>query len=175
MRLFLIGMPGSGKSHWASRLGQEMNWPYMDLDKWMEASSGLTIAQMMEPGEAHFRALENEALKTILQEPVPHVPYLIATGGGTPCYADNMMLMQKHGKVVYLETPLPLVRQRLVAQGAAHRPLLANLTPSQLDLRLASMLAQRQAYYERADAKIGTDNLDTLTFVNLIHDLVDNP
>ncbi|MBK7410759.1 MAG: shikimate kinase [Saprospirales bacterium] len=142
--IFLIGMMGSGKSTVGEQLAQLLGWPFIDLDSWIEDQHQCTIAELFaRDGENGFRLLEREALLQVLAYPEVCV---IACGGGTPCFFDNMHLMKEKGWVIYLRTPFPVLLARLEKQ-VSERPLLS--TGKWTD-NLEELLVKRSAYYEQA-------------------------
>ena len=96
MRLFLIGMPGSGKSTIGRYLAESLGLPVYDLDKLVEAAAGKSIPDIFaNEGENRFRELEKEVLREVIAN---HPKGIISTGGGAPCYFDNFAKMQQAGK-----------------------------------------------------------------------------
>ena len=142
--LFLIGMMGSGKSTVGEQLAQLLGWPFIDLDCWIEDQLQCTIAELfVREGESGFRILERKALLEILELPEP---YVIACGGGTPCFFDNMRLIKEKGWVIYLRTSMPVLVSRLAAQ-TSWRPLLSTTNWANT---LEELLVKRVPCYEQA-------------------------
>ena len=146
MNVFLIGFMGSGKSFIGKQLASQLKMDYCDLDLLIEEEAGMSISEIFaEQGEAHFRALEQKALhQTLLLENT-----IISTGGGVPCFFDNMQWMNQKGLTVYLKTPAPLLAERLRSE-MEHRPLLAHLSQSELIRFIEEKIEQRRSYYEQA-------------------------
>lgn len=143
--LFLIGMMGSGKTTTGKQLAALLGWPFTDLDGFIEDQQQRSISDLFEKfGESGFRKLEREALQAVLMLNAPRV---VACGGGTPCYFDNLHQMKHAGWVVYLETPVNILKQRLQNQSQS-RPLLANAEEE--ETRLKALLEQRSAFYLQA-------------------------
>ncbi|MFN7119620.1 MAG: shikimate kinase [Saprospiraceae bacterium] len=146
MRLFLIGFMGSGKSHVGQQLAKRLTLPFIDLDEWIEQQQQRPIREIFaEHGEAAFRQLEQQAL----HETVHLENAIISTGGGTPCFFDNMSWMNQHGVTIYLEVPVPILVQRLLPQRAK-RPLIKDLEASELADFIHQKLAERVPFYEQA-------------------------
>src|SRR6266850_347126 len=121
MRIFLIGFMGSGKTHWGKQLAQRLKLPFYDLDEEIQAGEKKTIPQIFsEKGEEYFRMLEKELLEDIIGD---HQSLVISCGGGTPCFFNNIDMMKKHGTVVWLNTAINVLYDRLVKEKAK-RPLL---------------------------------------------------
>ncbi|PKK93760.1 MAG: shikimate kinase [Tenericutes bacterium HGW-Tenericutes-6] len=124
MRIFLIGMPGSGKTTIARKLAEALNYTYLDLDGQIEKKAHMFIEEIFEKyGEAKFRTLETEALKEINQDDA-----IIACGGGIVTVKSNKALMQ--GLKIYLDTDLDVITERLKEDYV--RPLLKSKTLEQL-------------------------------------------
>lgn len=142
--IFFIGMMGCGKSTSGEQLARLLGWPFIDLDNWIEDQQQLTIAELFaREGENGFREIERKALHQILDLSGPRV---VACGGGTPCFFDNLRFMKERGWVIYLKTPPAVLLQRLEKQ-AAQRPLIAG---SKRKKRLEELLLERLPYYEQA-------------------------
>ena len=140
---FLLGLMGSGKTWWGTRLAERLNRSFVDLDEQIESGEGLSINEIFEQvGEPGFRQLERDYLQGLAAEPT----LVVATGGCTPCFFDNLELMKRRGWVIYLETPLALLAKRLKKDRRA-RPLLETPDPDQV---LANLLEARKKFYSRA-------------------------
>jgi len=99
MKLFLIGMMGSGKTYWAQQLAAAYHIDWMDLDSEIEKENLMTIKEIFETeGEENFRLKEQKALHKLAR----YQNIIIATGGGTPCFYNNMQWMNEHGITVLL-------------------------------------------------------------------------
>jgi shikimate kinase len=147
MQIFLIGFMGSGKSHTGRELAELLQRPFVDLDQAIEADAGLDIpAIFASKGEAYFRELERDCLRTMTGP--PH--RVVACGGGTPCYFDNMAWMNEQGLTIYLRASAELLAERLL-KGRAKRPLLQGLSPEQLPAFITEKLAARTPYYMQAN------------------------
>lgn len=160
--LYLIGFMGSGKSHLGKALAKALNWDFLDMDDFLEAKEGMTIAQIFaEGGEKLFRALE----KNYLHATYDFEKTVIATGGGAPCFFDNMEWMNANGTTIYLETPVPILVERLKKE-TAHRPLLAEKTEEELGLFIKQKLLERAAFYQQASViftyRTGLEGVDDL-------------
>ncbi len=112
-----------------------------------EDLSGLTI--FAEKGEEGFRTIETKILAEIAE--IENV--VIATGGGTPCFNNNMALMNSKGLTIYLETPTPDIAQRLIT-GKTKRPLLKDKTSEEIVEFIEEILPKRSTYYKKADLTI---------------------
>lgn len=146
MQIYLIGFMGSGKTYTGEQLARLLNRPFIDLDNWIEQQAGHTIRYIFEQqGEVHFREAEAKAIRQMADQPAA----VIATGGGTPCFHQNMEWMNTHGLTIYLDTPVEVLLQRL-KHGRAHRPLIRNMSEDALQEYIASKLKERNYYYRQA-------------------------
>lgn len=144
--LFLLGFMGCGKSYWGRMLSQELAVPFLDLDDLITTRAGKTIAEIFaDQGESGFRALERDALHSLADRP----PSIVAAGGGTPCFGDNMDWMNAHGQTVYLNTPSTLLVQRLRHEKEV-RPLLSGVKDAELQAFIEIKLAERAPFYMQA-------------------------
>lgn len=147
MQVFLIGFMGSGKSHTGRRLANLLQRPFADLDQAIVERAGLDIPTIFaEQGEHRFRQLERDCLRTLAAPP----KRVVACGGGTPCFFDNMDWMNQQGLTIYLRADAELLAQRLLKNRAA-RPLLKGLPPEQLPAFITEKLAARTPYYMQAN------------------------
>ena len=155
MRVFLIGFMGCGKSTKAKQLANKLNCQVIDLDAEIVKSQEMSIAEYFEKnGEAAFRQLESDTLKTF-DYPENCV---VATGGGLPCFFDNMDWMNENGKTVYLQMTPPQLVSRL--QNREKRPLLKGMDDEQLLTFIETKLAERNAFYNKAQIVINAFDLD---------------
>lgn len=144
---YLLGFMGAGKSYIARHLAHYVQLPVIDLDALIEEKVGKSIGCIFEEeGEAAFRALEKELLHFTLKKR----PCLVALGGGTPVYQDNMDWIKKNGSSIFLDPPISILLQRL-KEDRVQRPLLASLSEDKLEEVVLSKLAIRRPIYERAD------------------------
>src|SRR5688572_17553731 len=110
MKLFLIGLLGSGKSFLGKELAKALNLPFIDLDDILEKKEGMKVSEIFSAkGEEHFRILE----ATALREQSTQKAFVMATGGGTPCFHDNMTHINQCGTSVFLNTPVSEIVKRL--------------------------------------------------------------
>ncbi len=137
---------GCGKSYLGKLLAKKLEYNFIDMDDYLEAKESKTISQIFkEEGEGAFRKLERDYLtasgdfeKTV-----------IATGGGCPCFYDNMEYMDISGQTIYLKTPTAVLLHRLQKE-TSHRPLLADKSKEELTAYIDSKLQERASYYEQA-------------------------
>ncbi len=167
MLIFILGYMGAGKTTLGQQLAQRLNYHFYDLDEMIEISTGYTIGGYFEKfGEGSFRQKEREILLSHLEDKQT----VISVGGGTPCFADNMALMNSKGITVYIDTTIETIMNRLA--GKIHeRPLLKNIPPGQLLQFINEHLKTRQEYYLQSTVTVNGDNVDLESIVNTIRSL----
>ena len=147
MKIFLVGFMGSGKTYWGRQLSEKLKLPFFDLDEQIESNEEKSINQLFaEQGEEYFRLLEKDMLHIITES---HESFIMATGGGTPCYFNNIDYMNKTGTSVWINTPVDVLFERLVKEKA-NRPLLKDLADEQIKGFILKKYAGRKIYYEQA-------------------------
>lgn len=146
---------GCGKSTMGKRLAQKLGYTFVDLDHQIEKSLGTTIGEYFAAhGEAAFRKLESETLKTFDYQ----VNTVVATGGGVPCFFDNMDWMNENGLSVYMEMPAAALAKRLEG-GKDKRPLLKDMNEARMIEFIENKLAERDIFYKRALLTVNGINL----------------
>ncbi len=154
---------GTGKSYWGKRWAAAHGLTFYDLDTCIEEAAGATISQIFEQhGEAYFREKEREVLHRFEGKD----RFILSTGGGTPCYFDNMHWMNGQGKTIYLHTPVSVLKERLMKEKA-HRPLIRALKEDELESFIHNKLAERSVYYQQASVILHTESIGDSTFVEI--------
>jgi shikimate kinase len=158
---------GAGKSYWGARLSEISGIEYIDLDQRIEELTAQKISTLFEEkGEEGFRLLEQKTLQEIS---LSTDNFIMACGGGTPCFFHNMEFMKEHGTVVWLTSSLEKIQNRLQAERA-HRPLVSKLTNEQLKEFITSTLKKRQFYYEKAHYTVDTERSNAESLLkSIIH------
>lgn len=147
MKLYLVGLPGSGKSSFGKQLADEAKVLFIDLDKVIEQESGMAVSQIFsEKGEDYFRNLEAVALRQQSKQP----EFVMACGGGTPCFHSNMKFINESGKSIFLNIPLTEIIKRLNSVEQQQRPLLNESAPESLEKKLEALLEKRITFYKQA-------------------------
>lgn len=145
--IFFTGFMGCGKTTWSRKLAAHLGYDFIDLDHLLEEQAGMTIAEYFTSyGEEAFRILESEVLKQTAYSNNT----VISTGGGLPCFFDNMSWMNAHGKTVYIKLSPKTLVDRL-EKGKAKRPLLRDKHGDELLAFITEKLAEREGYYLQAD------------------------
>ncbi len=155
-KIFLIGFMGSGKSHWGRIWAKKMKIKYFDLDTRIEKAFKMKIADIFEKkGEDKFRELEMYHLRKFENKK----DFLLACGGGTPCFSDNLEWMKSQGKVFYLKATPEVIMKNLINE-TKQRPLLKEINRKDLLLFIQHKLIEREPYYSKADFILNTENLN---------------
>ncbi|MFN3793890.1 MAG: shikimate kinase [Chitinophagaceae bacterium] len=146
MKVFLIGLMGSGKSYWATQLAKKLKTGGYDLDSLIENLEDKTVAELFdEDGEEYFRKTEAKLLRWFGEKK----SFVLATGGGTPCFNDNMAWMNKQGITIWLDESIDVLVERLLPEKA-HRPLIRDLSDAGLKDFLIAKRTERAAFYGQA-------------------------
>ncbi len=154
-KIFLIGLMGSGKSYWAKKMSKWIKCAGYDLDDLIVMNEEKTIAEIFaEDGEDYFRKTESKLLKWFKEKK----KYVLATGGGAPCFNDNMQWMKKEGVVIWLDESVEILVQRLIKEKA-HRPLIAHLDEAGIATFLQQQLVNRFSFYQQAHYRVGPDEI----------------
>lgn len=160
MKVFLLGFMGTGKTYWGRLWATQQNLRFFDLDSQIEKHAGLTIPQIFEQfGETHFRQQERERLRSFESED----DLILSTGGGTPCFYDNMKWMNENGLTIYLDTPLPVLKNRLIKEKM-HRPLIQKLDEQGIEDFIQNSIKKREVYYRQAHIILSTESISDITF-----------
>lgn len=144
--IILIGFMASGKSTLGKKLASKLAYTFVDTDALVEQLTGKSVSEIFEQdGEAVFREKEREVLQHLA-----HIEnHVIATGGGLPCFFDNMERLNEMGVTVYLKASPNNITQRLLT-AKKPRPLVAKKTEAELLLFVTDLLQEREKFYEQA-------------------------
>jgi shikimate kinase len=147
--IVLVGLPGSGKSTMGKKLSDCLGVSFFDLDGVVEEKEGMPVPELFSKrGEEYFRQVESNCLRALLEA---EQSFVLATGGGAPCFFNNMERIQQQACSVYLEVSFEELAQRLFAEGVVKRPLLKGVaTKQELEAFLKDKFAYRLAYYQKA-------------------------
>lgn len=155
MKVFLIGYMGCGKSTLGRKLSEQLNIPFIDLDKYIEQKYFKSIPQIFaEEGETEFRKKEQKALREVAD----FERIIVATGGGAPCFFDNMELMNQAGLCVFLDVPTAELADRL-SQSKTERPLIKGKSKEELLAFIENAMAVRRPFYEKARCILRGDQI----------------
>jgi shikimate kinase len=163
-KIYLVGFMGSGKSTAGKNLAVLLNWEFIDLDEMVEKSAGATISEIFQKeGEDYFRKMESEMLDRLKSSE----NVVISTGGGAPCYNDNMSFMLNTGLTIYLKMTPDQLFDRL-AGATDLRPLVKNFDNDQLRGFIEEKLKMREEWYSMAEVTVDGMDLDVNTLLSLI-------
>ncbi len=156
LKLFLVGFMGSGKTHWGQIWAGKSGIPFFDLDTRIEKAFRMSITKIFEKkGEDKFREMEGYHLRKFEKKS----NFILACGGGTPCFFDNLKWMKKQGIVIYLKASPELIAENVLTE-TNKRPLLNDINPSELNNFIKSKLLEREPYYLQADVVLNVNELD---------------
>jgi shikimate kinase len=149
MKVFLIGMPGCGKSTFGKKASEQLDMDFIDLDTEIVNFAQKSINDIFgEDGEEYFRKIESSLLKSLTDG---HQSFIMATGGGAPCFFDNMDFMNARGLTFYIDTDIGFLLERLTHKGINKRPLLKTLGHENLEQGLKEKLKERHPFYSKAE------------------------
>ena len=159
---------GSGKTHWGKLLSAKLQLPFRDLDSLIVEKEQKSIADVFsERGEEYFRYLEKETLEEQVNQ---EESFVLSCGGGTPCFFNNIEFMKKSGKVLWLNTSVDVLKDRLLKERMS-RPLIKEISDEELRRYIIRKLSERKMYYEQADIMV---NEESITLEELIRLLLQN-
>lgn len=154
-KIFFIGMPGCGKSHIGKRIAKKYKYHFIDLDDVIVQNTGKTINEIFSSeGEAHFRELEAKWLRNIS---ATEDNFLMATGGGTPCFHQNMDFINKQGISLFINISIKTLAKQLSTKGIDKRPLLKGLNDEALYNELQDKYLKRAEFYNQAKIIVNLD------------------
>ena len=166
MRIFLIGFMGSGKTHWGRLLSAKLSVPFFDLDTEITQSANQTIPEIFaRKGEEYFRYMEKEVLERLVME---HDEFILSCGGGTPCFFNNIEFMKKNGKVIWLNTSIDILKDRLLKERLS-RPLIKTVGDAELKAYIIRKLCERKIYYEQANVMVHEESISLDPLVELLY------
>ena len=163
MKILLIGLPGSGKTTLGKQLAEKLGLPFVDLDLEIEKQEGKTVQEIFaQKKENYFRELESKTLKKYCSS---ESDFVMATGGGAPCFFDNMAVMNQSGKTIFLDVSATEIARRLQETNLTERPLFSKLSSEQLKDKIEWLRSQRISFYKQAQHIIAPNS-------NLLEELV---
>lgn len=167
-RVILVGFMGSGKTTLGKKVANRMNVPFIDSDSEIENHFGKSVGELFaEFGESHFREIEREYIDALdLRD-----EFVLATGGGMPCFSDNMLRLNQTGTTFYLERSPKELAHRL-ANAKKQRPLIAGLEKDELLGFIENKLQEREEYYRKANVLLARNEQNPegiMSFLGHLH------
>lgn len=158
MKIFLVGMPGSGKTTLGKELASHLMIDFVDLDAEIEKSEGKAITDIFsQHGEAHFRLIEARILR---EWAASSTPFVMATGGGAPCFHQGMETINQYGLSIFLDCPVSSLIERV--KPNKERPLLFASDREELTRKLEKIRSERLDCYNKAQIIVENPTLSGL-------------
>lgn len=169
-KIVLVGYMGSGKTEIGKLLAKKLLFPFYDLDFLIEKELGKTVSEIFsEKGEIYFRKVEHELFERQIQK---KESFVLSLGGGTPCYANNHLMLQQEDVVsIYLKAGVSTLAERL-SINKKKRPLIKNLEETELHEFIAKHLFDRSFYYNQCKHVISVDDKSPTDVVEEIKNLL---
>ena len=166
-RIFIIGFMGAGKSTLAERLANDLSYQFLDTDEIICKLCNTDIDSIFSKyGEEHFREIESLVLKRLLNKD----NIVVATGGGLPCFNNNLSLINESSVSIYLKCSDKVLIERLVF-NKSHRPLVKSLNTLALEEYVKSELEKRSDFYEQARVIVGNNDKLEETLKSMHHEI----
>ncbi len=165
MRVFLVGFMGCGKSYWGAIWAAENGLHFYDLDEMIVEKERRSIQDIFEQeGEDYFRKTESEVLKETnnLQNSI------IACGGGTACFFDNIAWMKEQGVVVFINENVEKIIDNLKNEKQI-RPLLFNLSETEKLSFVKQKLSERMPFYLQSEIVLASNDINEAAFMKIIN------
>lgn len=157
-------MMGSGKSYWKQHLAKMLKTGGYDLDFIIEAQEEKSISELFnEDGEKYFRATEAKLLRWFAEKKM----FVLATGGGTPCFHENMKWMNEQGITIWIDEPIEVLTERLLKEKS-HRPLISNLDEAGINDFLTNKYNERKQFYSQATHHLKGSAINLKNFKKII-------
>ncbi len=167
-KVFIVGFMTAGKTREGKRLAKLMNMKFIDLDRMIEEHEKKTVAEIFsEKGESYFRDAEKNCLHELNLGNT-----IVSTGGGTPCFHDNMKWMMQKGICIWLKISVDTVMKR-ISESKKERPLLKNLAGEELRNFIESKMNEREKFYSLAQIHIHSENISIEKLKEEIEKLLD--
>ena len=163
--IFLIGYMGSGKTTLGKKLSNRLELPFVDTDEEIVKQIGMSITEYFgQHGEDEFRKLEREQLRKFANNAA-----VISTGGGAPCFFDNMEWIKANGYAVYLQMSPQELFDRLSQSKLHKRPIRIGKSPEELRVFIEEKLTEREPFYSQAHLTIDQLNTSVETLADLVN------
>ena len=163
MKVFLVGLAGSGKTTLGKELATVLDVDFVDLDVVIKQHAQMTIPEIFEQkGETYFRDIESQLLRETIQN---NDNIVMSTGGGAPCFRQNMEFIVQNGVSIFLNVPLKTLAKRVMDDGIANRPLYKGLTKEALLSKIQGQFDERYPFYKKSHITLEGDTLS-------VHDII---
>lgn len=147
MKYFLVGYMACGKTRRGKVMAEELGIRFIDLDVYIAEREHRTVPEIFAAnGEQEFRKLETCYLQEVCGL---YEEFVLSTGGGTPCFNDNMAYMNSQGHTIFLDTPIDTIVERLI-RGRHKRPLVSKLDDKEIRDFVCKHLEERMPFYSQA-------------------------
>ena len=164
MPIYLIGFMGSGKTTIGKKLANKLGFQFVDLDALFEKTLQMSILDYFEKfGESEFRKEERK----ILQKSFELSKAVISCGGGTPCFFDNMELINKNGISIYIEMSAASLNYRL-KNAKTQRPIIVKMNDDELTNFIGSELMKREVYYKKSKIIVKGESINIADLISRI-------
>ena len=168
MRIFLVGFMGCGKTHWGKELSAALKIPFFDLDQKIEEKEERSINEIFEErGEEYFRLLEKEVLYMLVES---HESFIMACGGGTPCFYNNIDYMNQQGTTVWINCSTECLFGRLNKEREK-RPLIKELGDEELQTYILKKVGDRRIFYQQAAVILTEDEVSVENILDRVAQL----
>ena len=163
--IYLLGMPSSGKSTLGRALAKQRGYLFFEMDKVIEELEQMSISEIFEQkGEEYFRKMERDVLRTI----PPNSRLVVSTGGGAPCFFDNIQTINQNGYSIYIDVSVDTLLERMLNAKRNDRPLYQK-EDNDLRAKLLAKYTERQVFYRQAHLCISNDSLTVEQLIQLLH------
>ena len=169
--IYLVGYMGAGKTTAGKLLADKLGWHFVDLDEAFKEIHGLSTADYIRTyGIEDFRRKEKYVLEDIADQ-APFEKVIYATGGGYPCYEDNMECLRELGTSIYIRWRPEHLAKRLSLTDLSDRPVLQGRTEEELLAFIAPQLEAREPFYKKANHVLDVDICDELSDERIAQEL----
>ncbi len=159
---------GCGKTHWGKELSEKLQVPFFDLDQKIEEKEEKSINEVFaENGEEYFRLLEKEVLHILVES---HETFVMACGGGTPCFYNNIDYMNQRGTTVWINCSTDCLVERL-SKEKEKRPLIKDLDEEQLHTYIMKKVGDRRIFYVQASVILTEEDISVDNIIDRVSQL----
>lgn len=164
--IYLMGMPGCGKTTLGKKLAHKLGYSFVDLDDYIEEKEDDSISSIFEiHGENYFRKAEQDAVAKSTQ----WNQTVVACGGGAPCFFDNMEVMNQAGTTLFIDVSVNELMKRIYGKGQNKRPILSGKSEIELKTELEQKVSHRKQFFNQADITISSDKVTLEDLLKLLN------